>query len=177
MPDYSKFLDLFEKWNKSINLSASKTRAEIALHVEDSTRIIGHLEKLGDSARVLDVGSGGGFPVVIAAMALPQIQFVSLEPVHKKNAFLKTAARELGLANLEALAIRLDQHEPADYDAAMSRATFDIGDWFAMALERVKPGGVVFGFEAIERDDLSGVERDHYTVDGKARSIVIKRRV
>lgn len=182
MPDYTKFLDLFEKWNKSINLSASRTRAEIALHVEDSTHIVPHLEALvaarSDSpVRVLDVGSGGGFPVVIAAIALPQIQFTSLEPVHKKHAFLKTAARELGLANLEALAIRLDQHEPANYDAAMSRATFDINEWLAMGSERVRTGGVVFGFEAVERDDLEGVERDRYQVGGKARSIVIKRKM
>lgn len=109
--DYERFLDLFEKWNRSINLSAASTRAEITSHVEDSLHVVPHLEAARASShidarplRVLDVGSGGGFPVVIAAIALPAVQFVSLEPVRKKQAFLKTAARELGLPNLEARA-------------------------------------------------------------------------
>ena len=106
LSNYKGFLDLFEKWNRSINLSAASSRAEISAHVEDSLHVVPHLRGL---ANVLDVGSGGGFPVVIAAIALPEVQFVSLEPVHKKQAFLKTAARELGLANLEARAERISR--------------------------------------------------------------------
>lgn len=173
LSNYKGFLDLFEKWNRSINLSAASTRAEISAHVEDSLHVVPHLRGL---ASVLDVGSGGGFPVVIAAIALPEVQFVSLEPVHKKQAFLKTAARELGLANLEARAERIEDHERRDYDAAMSRATFDLKDWIAMGLARVRPGGIVLGFEAQTRADLENVERDPYTLEGKARAIVIARR-
>jgi 16S rRNA (guanine527-N7)-methyltransferase len=172
LSNYSRFLDLFEKWNRSINLSAASTRAEVSLHVEDSLHVVPHLKA---AARVLDVGSGGGFPVVIAAMALPEVQFVSLEPVHKKHAFIKTAVRELGLANLDAFAERIEDHARADYDVAMSRATFDLADWLALGSKRVRVGGMVLGFEAITRADLGNVERNAYTIDGKARAIVIKR--
>ena len=174
--DYGRFIDLFEKWNRSINLSAASTRADISSHVEDSLHVVEHL--VGAHARaVLDVGSGGGFPVVIAAMALPEVQFTSLEPVHKKHAFLRTAARELGLGNLEAYAIRIEAHARADYDVAMSRATFDLKDWLAMGLERVHPGGVAIGFEAITREDLDpSVVRHRYQVDGKDRAVVIQQR-
>jgi 16S rRNA (guanine527-N7)-methyltransferase len=174
LSNYNQFLDLFEKWNRSINLSAASTRAEISSHIEDSLHVVPHLRGAG---AVLDVGSGGGFPVVIAAIALPEVQFVSLEPVHKKQAFLRTAARELGLANLDARAERLETHERSDYDVAMSRATFDLKDWLAMGLERVRPGGVVLGFEAQLRTDLENVERDVYSLDGKSRAIVIKTRL
>lgn len=178
--DYNLFLDLFEKWNRSINLSAASTRAEVSAHVEDSLHIVPHLEReaatRSEPLRVLDVGSGGGFPVVIAALALPAVQFVSLEPVHKKQAFLKTAARELGAANLEARAERLDVHEHADYDVAMSRATFALDEWLAMGLARVRVGGVVFGFEAQIQSALEHIERDEYRIEGKPRAIVAKRR-
>jgi 16S rRNA (guanine527-N7)-methyltransferase len=173
LSNYNGFLDLFEKWNRSINLSAASTRAEVSAHIEDSLHVVPHLRGV---TTVLDVGSGGGFPVVIAAIALPEVNFVSLEPVHKKQAFLKTAARELGLLNLEARAVRLEDHERRDYDVAMSRATFDLKDWLAMGLERVRPGGVVLGFEAQTRADLENVDRDVYTLEGKPRAIVIKRR-
>lgn len=167
----NNFIVLFEKWNKSINLSAASSRGDLLGHVNDSLHVVPHLRR---AKRVLDVGSGGGFPVVIAAACLPEVQFVSLEPVHKKHAFLRTAARELGLANLEARAERLDDHADADYDAAMSRATFDLREWLEMGAKRVVPGGIVLGFEAVRRDDLPAtVERHAYNIDGKQRTIVV----
>lgn len=167
------FLDLFEKWNRSINLSAASTRAELREHLADSLHVVPVLSTAGS---VLDVGSGGGFPVVIAAISLPAVSFVSLEPVHKKHAFLRTAARELGLSNLDARAERLEDHAARDYSAAMSRATFDLREWLEMGLERVQPGGIVLGFEAVPRSDLPPVTRHEYEIAGKRRAIVIARR-
>jgi 16S rRNA (guanine527-N7)-methyltransferase len=170
----NRFLDLFEKWNKSINLSAASSRDELLEHLEDSKHVVPHLQH---AARVLDVGSGGGFPVVIAAICLPDISFVSLEPVHKKHAFLRTAARELGLPNLDPRAQRVDDHDVRDYDAAMSRATFDLAEWLAMGMGYVQPGGLVLGFEGVTRTDLPpSVERHPYTLADKQRAIVIARR-
>ncbi len=167
----SDFIVLFEKWNKSINLSAASSRGDLIAHVNDSLHVV---PRLRSAKRVLDVGSGGGFPVVIAAICLPAVEFVSLEPVHKKHAFLRTAARELGLANLEARAERLEDHDGGPYDAAMSRATFDLREWLEAGAKHVVPGGVVLGFEAVRRDDLpSTIERDAYNIDGKPRTIVV----
>lgn len=170
----SAFVTLFEKWNRSINLSAASTHAEVVEHLIDSLHVIPHL---AGARRVLDVGSGGGFPVVVAAICLPSISFTSLEPVHKKHAFLRTAARELGLRNLDPYAQRIEDHEVRDYDAAMSRATFDLVEWIQTGLRYVKENGIVLGFEAIPRDDLpAGVERHPYKLDGKTRAIVVARR-
>lgn len=169
----SGFLDLFEKWNRSINLSAATTRDEITEHLVDSLHVVPHLR---ERARVLDVGSGGGFPVVVAAICVPTSSFVALEPVHKKHAFLRTAARELALVNLEARAERLDDHAGRDYDAATSRATFDLAEWLTLARSLVSASGVVIGFEAVTRTDLpSRVERHPYTLRGKQRAIIIDR--
>jgi 16S rRNA (guanine527-N7)-methyltransferase len=169
-----KFSTLFLKWNERINLSAASSRTEVEEHVRDSLHVVRHLE---GTERVLDVGSGGGFPVVIAAICLPNTQFLALEPVHKKHAFLRTAARELSLVNVEAQAKRVEDHEPRNYDAVTSRATFDLRDWLAMGLELVRCGGVVVGFEAVPRSDLpSSIERHSYELDNKQRSIVLLRK-
>ena len=168
-----QFVTLFVKWNHSINLSAARTPAELREHIDDSLHVVPYLEK---ATRVLDVGSGGGLPVVVAAIALPEVGFVSLEPVHKKHAFLRTAARELGLVNLEAFALRLEDHDVSDYDVAMSRATFDLKEWLDLGAARVRPGGQVIGFEAVPRHDLGDVMRHPYTIAGKQRSLVIRTR-
>jgi 16S rRNA (guanine527-N7)-methyltransferase len=169
----SSFVTLFEKWNRSINLSAATSRDEIQEHVVDSLHVVPHLAA---SSRVLDVGSGGGFPVVVAAVCLPNHTFVSLEPVHKKHAFLRTAARELGLVNLEARAERLDDHDAPAYDAAMSRATFDLVEWLERARPFVRADGLVIGFEAVPRDDLPPTATRHpYALAGKQRAIVVAR--
>ena len=165
---------LFLKWNKAINLSSARSTAEIDEHITDCLYLVQHLPDVG---RVLDVGSGGGLPVVVAAIARPEIQFMAIEPVHKKHAFLRTAIRDLSLENLEALAIRIEDHEVANYDAACSRATFDLNEWFATGLKHVRPGGTVFGFEGVPRDDLpAGVERHSYSLDGKSRAILSLRK-
>ncbi len=166
----NRFLDLFEKWNRSINLSAATTRAELVEHVTDSLQVVPYLE---DRPKILDVGSGGGFPVVVAAICLPDSHFTSLEPVHKKHAFLRTAARELGLLNLEAHARRLEDHDVREYDAAVSRATFDLVEWLQRGSEFVAAEGVVLGFEAVPRADLPAEAQRHpYELGGKQRAII-----
>ncbi|HET9620331.1 MAG TPA: 16S rRNA (guanine(527)-N(7))-methyltransferase RsmG [Kofleriaceae bacterium] len=165
-----RFAALFLRWNRSINLSAARTHAEVLEHIVDSLHIVPHLT---GAARILDVGAGGGLPSVIAAICLPDSHITALEPVHKKHAFLRTAARELALPNLEPLAIRLDDHAPADYDAATSRATFDLRDWLLAGVARVRPAGIALGFEAVPRGDLpAGTQRHPYRLADKARAIV-----
>lgn len=169
-----EFITLFAKWNERINLSSASTRNDIEEHVRDCLHAIPHLPATG---AVIDVGAGGGLPVVIAAIELPSTKFVALEPVHKKHAFLRTAIRELGLPNLHAFAVRIEDHPDRDYDAAMSRATFDLGEWLRRGLELVKVGGRVLGFEAQQRDDLPvPIERHPYDLDGKRRAIIVATR-
>src|SRR4051812_16615800 len=101
------FSTLFLKWNASINLSAARTKDEVAEHIIDSLHVV---PQIGLTDTVLDVGSGGGFPVLMIGICRPDAKLVALEPVHKKHAFLRTAARELGLVNVESHARRVEDH-------------------------------------------------------------------
>lgn len=165
-----RFEVLFARWNESINLSAAKTRAEIAEHVIDSLHVV---PQIGDDAKVIDVGAGGGFPSVMVAICRPNASVTALEPVHKKHAFLRTAARELKLPNLESLARRIEDHGEREYDVAMSRATFDLREWLERGLSLVRVGGHALGFEGVERADLpTPFVRYPYDLSGKQRAIV-----
>jgi 16S rRNA (guanine527-N7)-methyltransferase len=172
-PKLERFFELFAKWNRRINLSGAGTGPALREQVADCLHVVPFLSA---GERVVDVGSGGGLPVVVAALAQPMAQFVALEPVHKKHAFLRTAARELELANLLALPERFEEHLVRDFDVAMSRATFDLRDWLAFGAKLVHPGGRVIGFEAVRRADLDPVERHVYKIGEKPRAIVIRHR-
>jgi len=169
-----EFRDLFLKWNDKINLSAAASASDVDAHIRDSSSVVAHL---CEARTVIDVGAGGGFPVVVAAISLPDVLFTALEPVRKKHAFLRTAARELGLTNLDARAQRVEDHDARDYDVAMSRATFDLREWILLGLTLVRPGGFVIGFEATQRDDLpTPFTRHAYDLAGKTRSLILATR-
>jgi len=116
---------------------------------------------------------------LLVGLCCPSVSLVALEPIHKKHAFLRTAVRELDLANVTPLAQRVEDHVERGYDVAFSRATFDLKEWFARGLELVRIGGRVLGFEGIRRDDLEGeIERFPYEIEGKQRAIVsVERRL
>ena len=174
------YAGLFQKWNQRINLSAARSTRDIEDHIIDCLHLVPHLRAASArtvSPDLLDVGAGGGLPAVVVAICIPEAHIVALEPVHKKHAFLRAVARELDLANLEPRAERLEDHPRHDYAAAMSRATLDLRDWLSLGLGRVIPGGVVFGFEAVPRDDLpEGTQRYPYTHREKSRAIVALQR-
>jgi 16S rRNA (guanine527-N7)-methyltransferase len=172
------FVRLFHKWNRRINLSAARSEPELCDHVVDCLHLLPHLHgAVADGhiqpAPVLDVGAGGGLPSIVIAICLPDVRVTALEPVHKKHAFLRTAARELSLANFEPLAERLEDHDRHDYAAAVSRATLELRDWLNLGARHVQPGGTVFGFEAVPHDDLPPrAERHPYHYLGRSRAIV-----
>lgn len=161
------FADLFLRWNQQINLSAARTLHELDEHIADCLHIVPHVV---GASRLVDVGAGGGLPSAIIAISLPSVHVMALEPVHKKQAFLRTAARELRLANYDALAERDETHN-ARYDMASSRATFDLDEWIARGA-RLAPK--VLAMEGIARPSLPpGAMRHEYEFFGKSRAIVV----
>jgi len=101
------FCDRLLEWNAKIDLSSIKDPDEIrAKHVLDS--LSGFLLLRPADVRVADLGSGGGFPGVVLAIADPARRFVSVESRTKKAVFQRQVARELGLKNLEVLGERIE---------------------------------------------------------------------
>lgn len=96
--DLERFAALILKWNAVQNLVSRETVDQLwPRHIEDSLQLMTHLRE-GDR-RVIDIGSGGGFPAIPMAIASrgTDRSFTLVEPVTKKAAFLRTAARELDL--------------------------------------------------------------------------------
>lgn len=172
-PALAQFVELFERWNLRINLSAARTRDEIAGHVVDSLALLAHL---GDGRALIDVGCGGGFPLIVLAACRPDVAMRGVEPIHKKTAFLSTAVRELKLGNVEVLTRRVNTEIDHGFDVATSRATFALDEWLALGAKLVRPGGRVLGMEAREQVVLGpNDQRVAYAAGDRQRAVIIRR--
>ncbi|MBJ6726176.1 16S rRNA (guanine(527)-N(7))-methyltransferase RsmG [Geomesophilobacter sediminis] len=131
-----------KKWNKKINLTAITDDEGIATkHLVDSLTL---LKVVRGPGRLLDLGSGGGFPCIPVKVVEPTLAMVSVDAVVKKISFQKNAARVLGLANFETLHARgelLAEQYPASFDWIVSRAFSDLPTFVSMALPLLKPEG------------------------------------
>jgi len=171
----TRYVELLLRWNSKINLTAARSHDDASQHVVDSLAVVPHLP--AGAARLVDVGSGGGLPAVVIAILRPDVLVTAVEPIHKKHAFLRTAARELGLANLDAQARRAEDLPDAAWDVATSRATFALDEWLGLGLRLVVPGGLVLGLEGAEQVDLpAGAERHPYPLGDRTRAIITLRR-
>ncbi|HSY41699.1 MAG TPA: RsmG family class I SAM-dependent methyltransferase, partial [Polyangia bacterium] len=92
-----RFADLLIRWNQSINLTGARSNgAIVADHYPDAYALARRLDR---PARLVDVGSGGGLPALPLALLRPDLVLRLCEPIAKKAAFLRTAIRELSLAD------------------------------------------------------------------------------
>jgi 16S rRNA (guanine527-N7)-methyltransferase len=109
------YLALLLKWNRKMNLTALRTPREIIIHhFLDSLLLLPYLPETG---RLLDIGSGAGFPGLPLKIARPGLTIDLVEATAKKVSFLKEAIRRLGLSGVEVWPLFLGK-SPMPFDSA-----------------------------------------------------------
>lgn len=154
IPLDERALDLFDVycreltlWNKKMNLTALCTPQEIAIrHFADSLTPLPYIDHRDD--RLLDIGSGGGFPGLPMKIARPVLQVHLLEASRKKTSFLKHLIRQLYLTETVVLhgraeAFMTDATQAQAFDAVVSRAALKLPQLFEMSHYFLKPGGLL----------------------------------
>lgn len=107
-------------WNQKMNLTAIDDPPRIATHHLLDSLSAGPLLQ---GPRVADVGTGGGFPGLPLAIALPALRFTLIDSVAKKLRFVDHVVQVLNLANVETLHTRVEQmKQVAPFDTVITRA-------------------------------------------------------
>lgn len=188
------FLDELLRWNRRVNLTAISDRSEaIEKHLVDSLTL---LPLLSGDERILDLGSGGGFPCIPLQIALPGLRVLSVDAVQKKIAFQRHAARLFGLSGFEALHVRAEELPRRDGCAAgfavvVSRAFTALPSFAALALPCLSSGGRIIAMKGAEgerelaeaREDLAGMglvctelRQLRLPASGGARTLIVLQR-
>jgi 16S rRNA (guanine527-N7)-methyltransferase len=136
----AKFAALLRERNEQVNLtSITSPEGMLTLHMLDSLSVAQHL---GAAQRVLDVGTGGGFPGIPLAIASPDREFTLLDGTQKKIRFVNEAIEALGLTNVRAEATRAENFAgEAEFDVIVSRALSDLPKFLHNAGKLLAPGG------------------------------------
>lgn len=151
-----RYLALLTRWNRVYNLTAIRDGGRMGtLHLLDSLAVLPTLDRhaAGRAIKVLDVGSGGGLPGVVIAIARPGWAVHCVDAVAKKARFIQQAALELQLPNLRASHARVEQLPPAGADVVISRAFASLPDFAAWTRPHLGPGGVWLAMKGRAPDD------------------------
>jgi 16S rRNA (guanine527-N7)-methyltransferase len=113
--------------NAHVNLtSIVSPEGILTLHMLDSLSIAPHL---GEARRIIDVGTGGGFPGVPLAVACPQRDFTLIDGTQKKIRFVAESVAALDIRNVQAVAARAESfHGEKNFDAVVMRAVGTLAD-------------------------------------------------
>lgn len=144
------YLALLQKWNRTHNLTAIREPERMVTHhLLDSLATLRHLPQ-ATSACLVDIGSGAGLPGIPLAIARPAWKVILLDSNAKKVAFLRQAAAELPLPNVDVAATRAEDYLPAGlFDVAISRALSDLAQFVAVARPLIAPGGRMFAMKGV----------------------------
>ncbi len=125
---FSELGPLYAEWNERINVISRKDIEALYLrHVLHSLGIA-KVQDFLPGSRVLDIGTGGGFPGVPLAIMFPETKFVLVDSIGKKIKVVGEVARELRLENVEAVHGRAEKQK-GQFDFIVSRAVTNMSDF------------------------------------------------
>jgi len=168
---FEKYYDLLIEYNNRFNITAITERQEVInKHFVDS--VLG-VDKVS-GIRVLDVGSGGGFPALPIKILKPEICLTLLEATGKKCEFLKVVVKELGLKDVtvindraETLAKDIKFRE--SFDCCTARAVARLNTLAEYCMPFVKVGGTFVAFKGDVEGEITEAQNAIKILGGKLK--------
>lgn len=130
-----KYYKLLIEWNNKINLTRIIEEKDVYLkHFYDSLTLYKAID-LNSVNRLLDIGTGAGFPGIVLKIFFPKIHIVLLDSLRKRLKFLEIVIKELDLKNIEIIHSRIEDYKEKDFDVITTRAVANL----SKLLKYIKP--------------------------------------
>lgn len=140
----NQFLQLgtiYKFWNERINVISRKDIDYLyERHILHSLSIVKFFNFV-PGTRILDVGTGGGFPGIPLAIIFPQVKFVLLDSVKKKLNVVNEVIKELNLKNVTTIQVRIERYKD-NYDFITGRAITEFPKYVKWVINKVRPDGI-----------------------------------
>jgi len=134
----AELVPLYQEWNSRINVISRKDMDNFYLHHVLHSLGIAKLLSFKPGTKIMDAGTGGGFPGIPLAILFPKAHFYLADSIRKKIKVVKEVARTLDLKNVEAEQIRAEQVTHT-FDFVVSRAVTDLEVFTQWTLHKVQP--------------------------------------
>lgn len=155
------YMNILKKWNKKINLTAVTNDFDIVKHhFFDSLAVTKFIEQ----KKILDVGSGAGFPGIILALCDATRQVTLVDKVGKKVAFTKQICLELNLKNVLVIHSRVEEISTNKYDAIIARAFGDMSLLMSLTQNLISDKGVWYGMKSKKLMDEDIINKNIYKI-------------
>jgi 16S rRNA (guanine527-N7)-methyltransferase len=134
---FKKLFALYSEWNDKINVVSRKDIENLYINHVLHSLGIAKVISFTPGTRILDVGTGGGFPGIPLAILFPETSFHLVDSIGKKITVVKNVAAGIGLKNVKAEQIRAEQIK-GEYDFIVSRAVTRLKEFYGWINRKVK---------------------------------------
>lgn len=132
---------LYREWNEKINVISRKDMNFFGIHHVLHSLAIAKVIRFKAETRVMDVGTGGGFPGIPLAILFPEVEFYLVDSIGKKIKVVQGVAEALGLTNVRAEQTRVEQ-TAGGQDFIVSRAVTAFPAFVGVTRNKIRKGGV-----------------------------------
>ena len=172
---FYKYMNLLIEWNEKMNLTAITEPKEIILkHFIDSITILKYID---DNSKLVDVGTGAGFPGVPLSIMNPTLKITLVDSLNKRLIFLQEVVKELNLKNIEIVHARAEEfgqnkNYREKFDIATSRAVANLATLSEYLVPLEKIGGKIISMKASNaKEEINDAQKAIEVLGGKIEKI------
>ena len=170
LDQYEAMWDFYHDWNSRINVISRKDIDELYLRHVLHSLAIARVAKLTPGAKVLDIGTGGGFPGIPLSIYFPEVDFLLIDSIGKKVKVVNEAVKYLKIHNAHCEQARAESVNDR-FHLVVSRAVTRLPVFLSWILNNILPpsadgcsGGIMYLKGGDMTDELSTIKAWHYAI-------------